>query len=138
PVHPVQQSELLQHEEQEEHHGAARNEEILPQVPQAPGAQGNQVDWNQVAVRHRRRGVGLTADQRSPKPRVGVRIPPPLPTPESRGIINMASIAETTKPSTLESMKQWPEITRNYVADLQLEMKRVTWPTRAQVQATTA
>ena len=25
------------------------------------------------------RGVGLTADQRSPKPRVGVRIPPPLP-----------------------------------------------------------
>src|SRR5882672_1852813 len=27
-----------------------------------------------------RRGVGLTADQRSPKPRVGVRIPPPLPT----------------------------------------------------------
>jgi preprotein translocase subunit SecE len=50
----------------------------------------------------------------------------------------MAAIVQTTKPGTLESMKQWPEITRNYIADLQLEMKRVTWPTRAQVQATTA
>src|SRR4051794_8503076 len=33
------------------------------------------------------RGVGLTADQRSPKPRVGVRIPPPLPTtPHQLGV----------------------------------------------------
>jgi preprotein translocase subunit SecE len=49
----------------------------------------------------------------------------------------MAGTLETTKPSTLESVKQWPEITRNYINDLRQEMKRVTWPTRAQVQATT-
>src|ERR1039457_710861 len=36
--------------------------------------------WPPVAGGLRPRGVGLTADQRSPKPRVGVRIPPPLPT----------------------------------------------------------
>jgi len=38
----------------------------------------------------------------------------------------------------LESVKEWPEITRNYVAELQLEMKRVTWPNRKQVESTTA
>jgi preprotein translocase subunit SecE len=38
----------------------------------------------------------------------------------------------------LESVKEWPEITRNYVAELQLEMKRVTWPNRKQVEGTTA
>ena len=50
----------------------------------------------------------------------------------------MAGTVVTTKPSTLESIKQWPEQTRNYIAELKLEMKRVTWPTRQQVQATTA
>ncbi len=40
--------------------------------------------------------------------------------------------------SSLESVKAWPEATRNYVAELQTEMKRVTWPTRKQVQSTTA
>ena len=35
-------------------------------------------------------------------------------------------------------MKEWPTITRNYVSDLQLEMKRVTWPNRKQVEGTTA
>jgi len=49
----------------------------------------------------------------------------------------MAGALEPTKTGTLEGMKQWPQITRDYFADLQLEMKRVTWPTRAQVQATT-
>ena len=38
----------------------------------------------------------------------------------------------------LESVKEWPEITRNYIAELQLEMKRVTWPNRKQVETTTA
>jgi preprotein translocase subunit SecE len=38
----------------------------------------------------------------------------------------------------LESVKEWPEITRNYIAELQLEMKRVTWPNRKQVEGTTA
>ena len=50
----------------------------------------------------------------------------------------MAGTTEISKPGALEGIKQWPEITRNYISDLQLEMKRVTWPTRAQVQATTA
>jgi len=37
----------------------------------------------------------------------------------------------------LESMKEWPEITKNYIRELQLEMKRVTWPNRKQVESTT-
>jgi preprotein translocase subunit SecE len=50
----------------------------------------------------------------------------------------MAGTLETTKPSTIESVKRWPEVTKNYIAELRQEMKRVTWPTRMQVQATTA
>jgi preprotein translocase subunit SecE len=38
----------------------------------------------------------------------------------------------------LESVKEWPAITRNYIGELQLEMKRVTWPNRKQVESTTA
>jgi preprotein translocase subunit SecE len=38
----------------------------------------------------------------------------------------------------LESIKEWPEIIKNYVGELQLEMKRVTWPNRKQVENTTA
>ena len=38
----------------------------------------------------------------------------------------------------LESIKEWPAITKNYVGELQLEMKRVTWPNRKQVEGTTA
>jgi len=38
----------------------------------------------------------------------------------------------------LESVKEWPAITKNYVGELQLEMKRVTWPNRKQVESTTA
>ena len=40
--------------------------------------------------------------------------------------------------TSLESMKAWPQATRDYVGELQTEMKRVTWPTRKQVQSTTA
>ena len=50
----------------------------------------------------------------------------------------MAGTLETTKPSAVESVKRWPELTRTYIGDLQQEMKRVTWPTREQVQSTTA
>jgi preprotein translocase subunit SecE len=38
----------------------------------------------------------------------------------------------------LESIKEWPDITKNYYGELQLEMKRVTWPNRKQVESTTA
>jgi preprotein translocase subunit SecE len=50
----------------------------------------------------------------------------------------MAGIVETPKPSTLEAMKLWPEQLKNYIEELRQEMRRVTWPSRAQVQATTA
>ena len=83
-VHRVQAQELHQHEEQEDHDGAAGAEEVLPVLPQAPRAQGDQVGWLvkcTLRTGSTCRGVGLTADQRSPKPRVGVRIPPPLPAP---------------------------------------------------------
>ena len=47
-------------------------------------------------------------------------------------------IAETPKLSTLEAMKLWPQQTKNYFEELRQEMRRVTWPSRQQVQATTA
>ena len=37
----------------------------------------------------------------------------------------------------LERVKGWPAATRSYIGELQLEMKRVTWPSKKQVQATT-
>jgi len=38
----------------------------------------------------------------------------------------------------LETVKEWPAITKNYFGELQNEMKRVTWPNRKQVEGTTA
>ena len=40
--------------------------------------------------------------------------------------------------SLIATIRQWPAETKSYVGELQLEMRRVTWPTRKQVQATTA
>src|SRR5450432_234457 len=80
-MHRVQEPELFVDQEQEDHYRASGVEEILPALPAAPAAQGNQVEYKQLpATEAPPRGVGLTVDQRSPKPRVGVRIPPPLPT----------------------------------------------------------
>lgn len=35
-------------------------------------------------------------------------------------------------------VKQWAQGTRDYVNELKLEMRRVTWPNRKQVESTTA
>jgi preprotein translocase subunit SecE len=37
-----------------------------------------------------------------------------------------------------QKIRQWPAEFKNYVQELQMEMQRVTWPTRKQVEATTA
>jgi preprotein translocase subunit SecE len=37
-----------------------------------------------------------------------------------------------------EEKKNWWVSTRDYVNDLKLEMRRVTWPNRKQVESTTA
>jgi preprotein translocase subunit SecE len=34
--------------------------------------------------------------------------------------------------------KKWPDAARDYINDLKLEMRRVTWPNRKQVESTTA
>ena len=39
--------------------------------------------------------------------------------------------------SFLESVTSWPTRTRDYFNELKLEMKRVTWPNRKQVEGTT-
>jgi len=39
--------------------------------------------------------------------------------------------------SLIATIRQWPAETKSYVGELQMEMRRVTWPTRKQVQATT-
>ena len=38
----------------------------------------------------------------------------------------------------MTDVKNWVEGTRDYVNDLKLEMRRVTWPNRKQVESTTA
>ena len=78
------------------------------------------------------RGVGLTADQRSPKPRVGVRIPPPLPNTRIQlGVHGKEDFMAA-------DVKVWAQGTKDYFNDLKLEMRRVTWPNRKQVEGTTA
>jgi preprotein translocase subunit SecE len=37
-----------------------------------------------------------------------------------------------------EDAKNWFERTKDYINELKLEMRRVTWPNRKQVQGTTA
>jgi preprotein translocase subunit SecE len=37
-----------------------------------------------------------------------------------------------------EGKKNWIESTKDYVNELKLEMRRVTWPSRTQVEGTTA
>jgi preprotein translocase subunit SecE len=37
----------------------------------------------------------------------------------------------------LENVTAWPSRTRDYFNELKLEMKRVTWPSRKQVEGTT-
>jgi preprotein translocase subunit SecE len=39
--------------------------------------------------------------------------------------------------SPFEKIRRWPVGLKNYVQELQTEMRRVTWPSRKQVQATT-
>jgi preprotein translocase subunit SecE len=39
--------------------------------------------------------------------------------------------------SLAERIRQWPVGVKAYVGELQTEMRRVTWPTRKQVEATT-
>jgi hypothetical protein len=41
----MQESELFVYEEQENYNRASGDEEVLPSLPQAPAAQGNQVEW---------------------------------------------------------------------------------------------
>jgi preprotein translocase subunit SecE len=44
-------------------------------------------------------------------------------------------MAENT--SFVENLRQWPVGVKNYVQELQTEMRRVTWPSRKQVRGTT-
>ncbi|MCS7314314.1 MAG: preprotein translocase subunit SecE [Bryobacterales bacterium] len=37
-----------------------------------------------------------------------------------------------------EKLLRWPRRVKEYIQELQAEMRRVTWPNRKQVQATTA
>ena len=37
----------------------------------------------------------------------------------------------------IEAVKAWPQATKDYIDELKAEMRRVTWPNRKQVEATT-
>ena len=40
--------------------------------------------------------------------------------------------------SLVQNISKWPTRTRDYFNELKLEMRRVTWPNRKQVEGTTA
>jgi hypothetical protein len=46
----MQKPQLLEYQEQKDDDGEAGTQEILPQVPQAPGASGNQVNWEMPGI----------------------------------------------------------------------------------------
>jgi len=53
----------------------------------------------------------------------------------------MAVTAKTLTDSvtgTVDAIKSWPQRVKHYFDGLRMEMRRVTWPTRKQVRATTA
>lgn len=37
----------------------------------------------------------------------------------------------------MANVAEWPKVTKEYVNDLKLEMRKVTWPSRTQVEGTT-
>ena len=39
--------------------------------------------------------------------------------------------------ASLEQIKTWPKAVKDYFNELKLEMRRVTWPSRKQVESTT-
>ena len=39
--------------------------------------------------------------------------------------------------ASLEQIKTWPTAVKDYTNELKLEMRRVTWPSRSQVESTT-
>ena len=39
--------------------------------------------------------------------------------------------------ASLEQIKTWPKAVKDYSNELKLEMRRVTWPSRSQVESTT-
>lgn len=56
-----------------------------------------------------------------------------------RQVPSMATIAASSgSQPEKKGVAGWLAAAREYVADLKAEMRRVTWPTRQQVQATTA
>ena len=48
----------------------------------------------------------------------------------------MATVAESVS-GAVETVKSWPQRLRAYIEGLRMEMRRVTWPSRKQVRATT-
>jgi preprotein translocase subunit SecE len=49
----------------------------------------------------------------------------------------MAKEAAEGVAGAVETVKGWPQRVRNYVEALRMEMRRVTWPSKKQVRATT-
>jgi preprotein translocase subunit SecE len=39
--------------------------------------------------------------------------------------------------TSIEKIKTWPKAVNEYFSELKLEMRRVTWPSRKQVESTT-
>jgi len=53
-------------------------------------------------------------------------------------IMAAESTAVSTSPAPQSGVALWIEKAKEYIVDLKAEMRRVTWPAKKQVQATTA
>jgi preprotein translocase subunit SecE len=165
-MHGLQEPELLDNQEQEEKPGPAGAEKVLPVMPAPYGAQGSQIDEGS---RSKVRGGAFqlfdcqlstgfqgASDQRlicrSPKPVMGVRVPPPLPenrrqkAPGKRGEQGAKLRGETGHPKQrvgprmadeITLQKNYLKVVRDYFDDVRTEMKRVTWPGKQEVYGTT-
>jgi len=58
---------------------------------------------------------------------LGVRVPPGLPNP----------LDHSEEPATQETMKEWIRKTRQFLSEVNVELKRTTWPSQVEVRGTT-
>jgi len=52
-------------------------------------------------------------------------------------VLDMAKEVSEGVAGAFENLKGWPPRAKNYIEGLRMEMRRVTWPNKKQVQATT-
>jgi preprotein translocase subunit SecE len=128
----MQEPELFLDQEQENHYRASGVEEVLPALQAAPAAQGNQVEYKG-APRLR----GATQGRRfNGRPAVS-KTASGGSNPSAPANYPLNSWEYASKGRFMAEVIKWVQSTKDYFNELKLEMRRVTWPNRKQVEGTT-